>query len=228
MRVKDIVAELRNQGYQVKVRVRGAKEGSGLRITSINGKSFTGSAGNKYARQLLNTDLSDLQRRHLESIKSPKKKFGNVKRKLEPVDDETKKRIKRLQRQFKKKGIKNGVPTLRNYRYALRHYDKAEADRLLEQAERYLKGQAYTKNIEVLIERMKNDQTTHYNQDIEDAKDIIENYYNIGAPEFMDYQLNNIYDYLYIYEENINIQEDARTAAKNLLTYVKLCEATWK
>lgn len=228
MKVRDIVAQLQSQGYTVTTRARSVKEGSGLRITSINGKKFKGSTGNEYARSLLGVELSSVQKRHLESIKNPKNVFGNVKKNLTQVDDATKRKIRNLQAKFRKRGIKEGVPTLRNYRYNLNTFGKAEADRLLESAGRYVKGVAYLKNIQALIERMINDQSTHWNDDIEEAKNIIQNYYNLGAPNFLDTQLNDIYDYLYVYEQRINNAKDSKAAAKSLLSYVKSCQSSWR
>ena len=145
MKVEELVKELIKQGYQVKYRRRSEKEGSGVRITSINGKHYTGSRGNVEARALLGEELSAIQRRHLESIRTPKKQFGSRKQNLLEVDEETKKKIKKLQAKFRKRGIKEGVPTLRNYRYVMSKFSKAEADRLLEGASRYVRNIAYLK-----------------------------------------------------------------------------------
>lgn len=224
MKVEELVKELIKQGYQVKYRRRSEKEGSGLRITSINGIHYTGSRGNIEARTLLGEELSAVQRRHLESIRTPKKQFGSRKQNLLEVDEDTKKKIKKLQAKFRRRGLKEGVPTLRNYRYVMKNYGKVEADRLLEGASRYVRNVAYLKNIESLIERMKNDLTNYYNADIEKSKDIIEEYYNLGAPEFSDDELMTIYELLYPWEQKPN----DNNLAKYVYNYVASLKAKWK
>ena len=224
MKVKDLIIELRKLGFEVKARERGKKEGTGLRITKINGRSFTGSKGNVYARELLGVELSSLQKRHLASIKTPKKQFGGRKRNLEEVDEATKKKIQSLQRKFRKRGIKEGIPTLRNYRYVMRNYGKAEADRLLEGASRYVKGQAYLKNIQALIEKMNNDLTILDEPSIRRARDIINDYYLVGAPNFLDTELMDIYELLYAWEQDIYNKSKSRA----VLSYVEGLKAKWK
>lgn len=224
MKVEQLIKELVKQGYQIKYRRRSEKEGSGIRITSINGVHYTGSRGNVYARALLGEELSAVQRRHLESIKTPKKQFGSRKQNLLQVDEETKKKIRRIQAKFRKRGIKEGVPTLRNYRYVMKTYGKAEADRLLEGAERYSKGTAYLKNIETLIARMNNDLTIVYNEDIAKSRDIIQEYYNIGAPNFTDDELMIIYELLYNWEQS----KGDNTLARYVYNYVVSLKSKWK
>ena len=199
MNVREIINELIKQGHKVKFRERSEREGKGVRITSIDGVHYTGSSGNKEARAILGVRLSENLKVHLEKIKTPKGKFGAKKR--APIDDDIKKKIRSLQRKFKKRGLKEGMPTLRNYRYVLEHYGKEEADRLLEGAGRYVKGIAYIKNIQALIERMNNDLTTSNNSDIARARDIIQDYYNIGAPNFKDSELMDLYELLYSWEQ---------------------------
>lgn len=199
MNVRELIKELIKQGHEVKYRERSEKEGKGVRITSIDGVHYIGSEGNKKAREILGVKLSESYTSHLQKIKTPKGKFGTKKK--APIDEEIKKKIRSLQRKFKKRGLKEGMPTLRNYRYVLEHYGKEEADRLLEGAGRYVKGIAYIKNIQALIERMNNDLTTSNDSNISRARDIIDDYYKIGAPNFKDSELMDLYELLYAWEQ---------------------------
>lgn len=199
MTVRELINELIKQGHKVEFRERSEREGKGVRITSIDGVHYIGSEGNKEARAILGVKLSEAYQSHLTKIKTPKGKFGTKKK--APIDEEIKKKIRSLQRKFKKRGLKEGMPTLRNYRYVLEHYGKEEADRLLEGAGRYVKGIAYIKNIQALIERMNNDLTTSNDSSIARARDIIQNYYNIGAPNFKDSELMDLYELLYAWEQ---------------------------
>ena len=224
MRVIDIINRLTSQGYDIKFRRRSKAEGSGVRITWINGQHFIGSQGNIFARNLLGVEMSSLQVKHLEQIKAKKGEFGTRKQNLLKVEESTIKEIKKLQRKFRRRGIKEGMPSIRNYRYVMKTYGKAEADRLLRQASRYIKGVAYDKNIQALIERMDNDLTIVDNSNIREARNIINDYYLKGAPEFLDTQLMTIYELLYAWEQ---APKDNKKA-NDLLQYVKACNNLWK
>lgn len=214
MTVRELINELIKQGHKVEFRERSEREGKGVRITSIDGVSYTGSKGNKEARSMLGVSLSENYEIHLRKIKTPRGKFGG-KNKKAPIDEEVKKQIKSLQRKFKKRGLKEGMPTLRNYRYVMEKYGKEEADRLLEGASRYIRGIAYLKNIEMLIQRMANDLTTVNDENIMRAKNIIEEYYNKGASNFRDSELIDIYELLYTWE-----QMPTPEFSRPVLTYV--------
>ena len=73
---EQMAQELKARGFNVKLYYR--KEG-GARITSINGKAYTGSTGTKEARKLLGEALSEKQTKHLEKIRTKKGHFGHTK-----------------------------------------------------------------------------------------------------------------------------------------------------
>lgn len=223
MKLKDIIKELQEQGFVVKFRERSASEGKGVRITSINGVHYTGSKGNEEARAILGLKLSTAQTIHLAKITTPKGQFGHKKK--EPIDENIKKQIRSLQRKFKKRGIKEGMPTLRNYRYVKEKYGVEEANRLLEGAGRYVKGIAYIKNIQMLIERMNNDLTSSNDSNIARARDIIQDYYNQGASNFKDSELMDIYELLYAWEQT----PDDKSKSRAVLSYVmERRSSSWK
>ena len=149
MTIKQVIDTLKKMGFSVKFYVR--KDG-GVRITNINGQSFSGSTGNIVGRNIVGTKLSEAREKQLKKIKSPKGKYD--KRRRSKLDDEIVKRIRRLQRKYRKDKTK-GQPTQRNYRWVLEHIGKEEADRLLRQSELYIAGLAYEENINVLIARIK-------------------------------------------------------------------------
>ena len=154
MTIRKIIKELQKSGYNISFYER---KDRGVRITRINGESFTGSTGNKKAREIVGASLSELQKRSFSKLKTPKGKGSYNKRRKAQLDEETKARIKRLQREYRKSGKKEGKPTIRNYRYILKKKGKAEADRLLSQAERRIQGLAYTELVDDLIMRIKAD-----------------------------------------------------------------------
>ena len=154
MTIRDIIQIMKDANMDVSFYVR--KDG-GIRITKINGKSFSGSKGNVEARKIVGATLSEARIRQLAKLKTPKGKGSYNKRRRQKLDEETKKEIRRLQRLYRKNKTKSGAPTQRNYRYVMEHYGKKEADRLLKQSDYYARGVAYDENVDALIARLESD-----------------------------------------------------------------------
>ena len=153
MSMRQVVDMMRNVGYKVSFYVR--KDG-GIRITKIDGRTFRGSSGNVRAREIVGTQLSERRTKQLSKLTTPKGKGSYDKRRKRKLDEDVIKRIQKIQRQFKKTKSE-GQPTRKNYRYVLEHFGKAEADRLLSQADLYSRGIAYDMNIQALIDRLSSD-----------------------------------------------------------------------
>ena len=154
MTMKQVVASLQAAGHKVNYTVR--KDG-GIRITKLDGVSYKGSTGNAVARSMTGQELSTRRTAQLKKIRSKKGQFGH-RRRVQQLPDEVVKRIRRVQRKFRKEGInRTGIVTQRNYRYVLKTLGKEEADRRLAQAERYASGLAYEENVDAIIERLELD-----------------------------------------------------------------------
>lgn len=156
MTIKQIISTMKQSGYDVSFYVR--KDG-GIRITKINGQRFTGSKGNVRAREITGQQLSEARTKQLKKIaptESMKGKGRYNKRRKRKLSADVEKEIARLQRKYRKEKTK-GQPTRRNYRWVLEHYGKKEADRLLKQADLYIRGIAYSENIDALIGRLQSD-----------------------------------------------------------------------
>lgn len=153
MSMRQIVNMMKQVGYKVSFYVR--KDG-GIRITKIDGRTFRGSSGNVRAREIVGTKLSERRARQLSKLTTPKGKGTYDKRRKSKLDEGVIKRIQKIQRQFKKTKSE-GQPTRRNYRYVMEHFGKAEADRLLGQADLYSRGIAYDLNIDALKDRINSD-----------------------------------------------------------------------
>ena len=156
MTIRNIIKELKSRGYNVSFYER---KDRGVRITRINGETFSGSSGNKRARIIVGATLTEAQALSLSKLITPKGKGNYNKRRKAPIDEETKEKIRKLQYQYRKAGKTEGKPTIRNYRYVLKAKGKKEADRLLKQAEKRILGYAYNENVETLLLRMKKDET---------------------------------------------------------------------
>lgn len=195
MTIKTIINTLKDLGYNVSFYKR--KDG-GIRITRINGETFKGSSGNVKARQITGTKLTEGQQRALSKLITPKGKGSYNKRRKAPIDEETKKRIAKLQKQYRKAGKKEGKPTIRNYRYIVKTKGKKEAERLLRQSERRILGLAYTENIHALVSRINSDivkfESRKINCDkLKEARGRI----TIKRESFLDRWIYPIYEILY-------------------------------
>lgn len=196
MTILEIIKLLISQGHDISYYKR--KDG-GYRITRIDRERFTGSSGNIQARKLTGVQLSEARERSLKKLTTPKGKGSYNKRRKAPLDEETKKLIQRLQRLYRKAGKKEGRPTIRNYRWILKHKGKEEADRLLRQSERRILGLAYVENVEALILRISADLNKKPDVHVEFVMNRIEEMkYNIR-----DSILMIIYEALYDWERNI-------------------------
>ena len=196
MTILEIINLLISEGHDISYYKR--KDG-GYRITRIDRERFTGSGGNIRARQITGFKLSEARERSLSKLTTPKGKGSYNKRRKAPLDEETKKLIQRIQRQYRKAGKKEGKPTIRNYRWILKHKGKEEADRLLRQSERRILGLAYVENVEALILRMTADLSKKEDPHVEFVKNQIKKMkYNIK-----DSMLVFIYEALYDWERNI-------------------------
>lgn len=147
--MNQVVNLLRGQGRNVQVYVR--KDG-GILIKSIDGMRFTGAKGNIYARQLTGTTLSTKRASQLYKITYSGKRAKSY------IEDRTVKRLlQRVQRKWNKafphergESPTVGKKTAKQVKWSLEHRGREETIRLLQEAERYATGYAYSKNIEQL------------------------------------------------------------------------------
>lgn len=196
MTIKEVIEELIDMGYNVSFYKR--KDG-GVRITRINGERYSGSSGNKEARKITNSPMSEARTIALSKLKTPKGIGSYNKRRKPKLDDETRKRIQRAQRLYRKSGKKEGKPTIRNYRYILNTYGKEEADRLLRQAERRILGLAYVENVDALILRIEADLQKDPSEGMERALSLI----RYKRMNFLDKWIAPIYEILYDWEREL-------------------------
>lgn len=163
MTIKEIVDTLRSLGHDVTVYQRTDIQGRkrGMVIRSIDNVHYQGSKGNEIARTMVGVKLTEYQQEALTKLNKPSKSgklFSNrpvAKRRLQPLDKDVQNKLKRIQKMYRRKGREYGIPSTKKYRYLLQTKGKAEADRRLDQAEKYVKGIAYEENIEAFILRLQ-------------------------------------------------------------------------
>lgn len=145
----NLVYELMNKGYNINFR---ARSDGGIIVKEINGEKFSGAKGNEMIRILSNASLSEKQQSQLLSIK-PKK--------LDIIPKEIKSQLRKTQKVWRKKrslgGLKNtGKVTSKKVRYRLKTYGVEAALSYLKESEKYAQGYAYTKNVDILLQRIDN------------------------------------------------------------------------
>lgn len=207
MKLISIVKELQAQGVDIKYRIR--KDG-GILITQVSGMKFTAAEGNRFVRQMTGQALSEAQVKQRLSIKPPKK-ISPDRRKKPPIPENIKKEIQKLQRLYRKDN-KKGKPTIKNYRYVSEKYGEKEARRLLKQSEYYVKGIAYTENIEALIMRLMQIKTSVENAGedasiIQELIDSTKSYAKTNREDFTEQKLQWLLSAIYDFEFQWNIYQ---------------------
>ena len=143
MNIKSIIEELRKLGMDVKYRKR---TDGGYLIQQINNMTFTGSKGNAYARHILGIELSQSK---IEQTSYNVTKYIADQKKKATLEPEIKKELKKVQRQWQKKGVKAKV-TARKVKEHIAKDGKAAAKEYLGKMTRYGEGLAYLDNVEWL------------------------------------------------------------------------------
>lgn len=230
MAVKQMIDELLKEGYQVTYRKR---SDGGYLITSINGNKFELAKGNTLARTLLGERLSSNRAEQLKTIAPPKifdkklnkERYLNPKeRKLDSVDDDIKKELRRAQRIFKKNASEEmkkyrTMPTLKKLRFTIKNYGKEEAMRLLKSAEYYAKGIAYPENVEWLISILN--KISSESEYASEWNKIIAKIESMKGTTFTEAMLKEINggsgSILYMLEEHAISEEDAIAAIKRVI-----------
>lgn len=207
----EIIELLQQQGHEVEYSHR--KDG-GYIIRKIDGRSFSGKAGNTFARNIVGAKLSQARQVQLAKIRLPK---GKKQVKLEEVPEDVKKMLKKVQKSWRKKHPDiRGTATMKNVRYFLRTHGKEATMQSLDKSYRYSQGYAYIDNVNHLIERIRMDLAVQPSSDMEEIINLIER----KMMEFREEWLQAIYsvDVLYAWEQGrISDQECARRIREIIL-----------
>lgn len=212
MTTRQIVNMLISQGHKVSYYIR--KDG-GILITSIDGTRYTGAKGNAIARQMTSQSLSERRSKQLKSAAKIKKQLRTAD---VPLKEEWR-RVRELWNERFKRGtkIRKKVGNLgwKGIQYAYTHYGEKEAYRRLSEAEKYISGIAYSKNVELLSAFVLDAGEKLNSQVLKDlAKDIIRNAYVIREE-----WLNPAYEELYKLNQGKS-PEDVASSVKRILRIV--------
>lgn len=211
-RMKTIIAELRKAGFDVEARIR--KDGGAI-IKAINGVRYTGTAGNAAARNILGETISPKKAEQLLKITTTGKRATN----RVPSDQEVKKALRRVQRKWNKafphargESPSVGKVTAKKTNWYLERYGKEETLRMLDERERYAMGKAYSKNIAILAENVRESAALLGSQELLNlANDIEENGWKINEDTILP-----AYQELYKINAGVDPAEVARSTRKIL------------
>lgn len=217
--IKEIVDELRALGHQVETYQRTDVYGRkrGMLIRRIDGSYYKGSTGNEVARAMLNVELPKNLEEQLNRLNKPHgnaskslNKLAPDKRRKTALAPEIQKQLRRVQRAYRKKGAEYGLPTTAKYRWNVEHFGEAEAQRLLNQAERYAKGLAYDENITLLIAKLENKNVAVANLIGKSTSDtslypVIERIKAYPREKFTEDKLTNILNSFYTLEQELKL-----------------------
>lgn len=217
MNTRQMIQALISKGYQVEYVER---KGGGIRITKIGDLKFKSnfSLGNQYARELLGVSLSQAYTKHLEQIKTPKG-LSMDKRRKAPIAEEIRKQIRRVNRKLRKQGLSSGYVTITNYRRNVSKYGEEEANRLLSQAEKYSRGEAYTDNIMHFKQRLEMDVALNPNEQaiFQSTLNKLDKIIALDGAGMLDRDLTTLYEILYEYEKMTMKTRDAASAMNKVL-----------
>lgn len=151
------IAKKKDKVYEDKIYARG------IRITSIDGIKYSGSVGNRIAREMLDTQLSQRQQEQLQRIRTPR---------AEPLPEDLVKRIRSVQaraRRLRKKGQeKVGSISTKQVRNFLKEYGRNFVENELSNIERRQKKLVPTwlwQQLQQQFEINYSDYLTYLNED---------------------------------------------------------------
>ena len=202
MNLIDIIKLLQKEGHSVQYYHR--KDG-GYVITRIDGQGFSGKSGNIRARAMTGQVLSQARSVQLSRIRLPK---GKKATKKAPLPSEVLKEMRKVQKAWRKNHPDiSGTISTRGVRYQLEHYGKEKTLLSLDKAYRYTQGYAYIDNVNWLIQKIENDLTKVYSQEMQNVVDKIKE----KALDFKEEWISQVYEVVYEWEKGtLDADECAR------------------
>ena len=195
--VRQMVSQLKAQGYEVTYRVR--KDG-GILITSIDGQRFKGASGNVRARILTGNVLSKRRTAQLTKI-TRERRVHPRKIPIETPEDLERYR-KRVMRKWRKATLTGSI-SKKNLRNIIEERGLKGAETYLEEMERHAEGKSYLGQINALLARIDQDMAVLSDSpdelnELQKIKDLILEKQNDITPDM----IFTIFDWLYDYEKD--------------------------
>ena len=219
MKVKEIITELRKEGYSVKFRER---TDGGIIITEINGIKYKGANGNREARNIVGVELSTAQKEQMSQ--NVEKLIKDVK-KTPTLDKQTKAQLKKVQRKWKKNAVGGKAKiTAKKVKWHIKNEGKTAADEYLMKMERYAEGYAYEENVEYLAQYIEDTANGVLTDDdlqrsLYDLADLIRSIKATFKEEFISRVYGIMYDVVKYLAANQT--EEAKALVRSIFTILK-------
>lgn len=204
MKVEEMIKALEELGFKVSARKR---TDGGMIISKINNMTFTGAKGNQYARQVLGVELS--QARIEQTHFNVQKYIAGAKKKT-TLDEEMKGKLRKVQRLWRKKGVKGRI-TAKKVKWHISEHGRKEAMENLEKMTRYGSGYAYYENVEYLAKYIEDIARGILNNDkLQDDLFALAEYIRSKADTFKEEWIAKCYEFAYWIIENHYDEDMAR------------------
>ena len=215
MTTKEMITALKLKGYKVKVRQR---TDGGWLITEINGKKYSAAKGNERARNILGVTQS---RARLEQQAYNVKRFIRGKKKVKTLDEEIKKELRRVQREWRKHGVKAKI-TSAHVKAHIKESGRLGALEYLKRRRRYGQGFAYEENVYAITNYIHNLCKSLKDIGLIDQIEELVNTINERTDSIRFETLSKIHDMWYDVEKNGLSDDLAKVALEK--TYQLLAE----
>ena len=191
-----MIKALEELGFKVSARKR---TDGGMIISKINNMTFTGAKGNQYARQVLGVELS--QARIEQTHFNVQKYIAGAKKKT-TLDEEMKSKLRKVQRLWRKQGVKGRI-TAKKVKWHISEHGRKEAMENLEKMTRYGSGYAYYENVEYLAKYIEDIARGILNNDkLQDDLFALAEYIRSKADTFKEEWIAKCYEFAYWIIEN--------------------------
>ena len=196
MKVEEMIKALEELGFKVSARKR---TDGGMIISKINNMTFTGAKGNQYARQVLGVELS--QARIEQTHFNVQKYIAGAKKKT-TLDEEMKSKLRKVQRLWRKQGVKGRI-TAKKVKWHISEHGRKEAMENLEKMTRYGSGYAYYENVEYLAKYIEDIARGILNNDkLQNDLFALAEYIRSKADTFKEEWIAKCYEFAYWIIEN--------------------------
>ena len=196
MKVEEMIKALEELGFKVSARKR---TDGGMIISKINNMTFTGAKGNQYARQVLGVELSQAR---IEQTHFNVQKYISGAKKKTTLDEEMKSKLRKVQRLWRKQGVKGRI-TAKKVKWHISEHGRKEAMENLEKMTRYGSGYAYYENVEYLAKYIEDIARGILNNDkLQDDLFALAEYIRSKADTFKEEWIAKCYEFAYWIIEN--------------------------
>ena len=213
MTTQELITALRLQGHKVSARKR---TDGGWIITKIDRTSYTGAKGNQRARNLLGIEYS---KKRLEQARYNVTRFIRGKKKVRTLEDEIKKELRRVQREWRKHNVKAEI-TAFHVKKHIKEAGMLGAIDYLRRRRRYGQGFAYAENVIAITNYIRGVAKSIKDIDLVDRIEELASMMDENAENIRFDTLSKIHDMWYDVAKLGFDEEIARTALERSFQFL--------